>query len=159
MADRCAIRRNDAQWLGDGLDLLTDWIANTLPNRQTFEEYQIALFGSVENPDGAMGFDFDGDGADTYTEWLTGTDAKNIADVWTIDISRSDEDVNIGFEQKANRGFEVQFKTNLVSSEVWQSLHVPSNAPNFSNTDQPAVVTDPLTNAPSRYYRVKVTSP
>jgi hypothetical protein len=139
--------------------LLGDWIMNALPDRQTFEEYQVEMFGSVENPDGAADFDFDLDGADTYTEWLTGTDAKNGADVWEIAINRSDADVNIGFEQLANRAFEVQFKTNLVTGETWQALDVPSNTPNFPNTAQPAVVTDSMTNAPSRYYRVKVTGP
>jgi mono/diheme cytochrome c family protein len=142
-----------------GVDLLSAWITGSLLDRQTFAEYQVALFGSVENPDGAPKFDFDLDGANTYTEWLTGTDAKNPADVWEVVIGQSDSDVNLGFEQLANRAFEVQFKTNLVSGEGWQSLDVPSNAPAFSNSDQPAVVTDSVTNAPSRYYRVKVTSP
>ncbi len=142
-----------------GIDLLSAWITGSLPDRQTFAEYQTALFGSVENPDGAADFDFDLDGADTYTEWLTGTDARNAVDVWEIVIGQSDSDVNIGFEQLANRAFEVQFKTNLATGEIWQTFDAPSNVPTFSNSDQPAVVTDSVTNAPSRYYRVKVTSP
>ena len=39
----------------EGIDLLSNWITNALPNRPTFEEYQIELFGSVENPDGCGG--------------------------------------------------------------------------------------------------------
>ena len=97
--------------------------------------------------------------ADTFTEWLTGTDAKNANDVWEIDIDRSGADVSIDFEQKANRGFEVQYKTNLVTGESWQVLDVPSNAPNFSSSDQPKSVNDTTAEADSRYYRVRVFEP
>ncbi|HAV61070.1 MAG TPA: hypothetical protein DCY13_01735 [Verrucomicrobiales bacterium] len=142
-----------------GIALLSAWITNSLPGRQTFAEYQVALFGSTSNPDGAPDFDFDGDGADTYTEWLTRTDARNGADVWPVGINLQADDVGIEFEQLANRGFEVQFKTNLVSGETWQVLDVPSNAPGYSSADGPAVVTDSRTNAPSRYYRVRVFAP
>lgn len=142
-----------------GIDLLTAWINTSLPIRQTFSEYQVALFGSTENPDAAADADFDGDGADTYTEWLTGTDAKVETDVWKVNISQNGDTVNIGFDHPANRGFDVEFKSDLSNGSQWNSLEVPSNAPSFPSATQPAIITDNRTNSPSRYYRVRVFEP
>ncbi len=33
--------------------LLTDWISNTLPSRQSFAQWQITHFGDTTPPDGA----------------------------------------------------------------------------------------------------------
>ena len=100
--------------------------------------------------------DADGDGASNHLEWLTGTDAQSSTSVWQIGVSKLGASVGIEFEKTAQRGFEVQFKTNLDPGETWRLLDVPSNQPNFGNATTPAVVTDQLTGSPSRYYRVRV---
>jgi len=138
-----------------GVALLTEWI-NALPDRQTFADWQLATFGSTTAPEAAPDFDGDGDGASNHLEWLTGTDPDDPASAWLIDIDAAGETVNIGFERVAERGFEVQYKTDLISAAPWQVLNVPANQPVFSSASAPAVVTDSLTNAPSRYYRVRV---
>jgi uncharacterized repeat protein (TIGR03806 family) len=138
-----------------GVALITQWI-NALPQRQTFADWQLANFGSTTAPEAAPDFDGDGDGADNYLEWLTGTEPDNPDSVWRIDISMDGESVGIGFDRVADRGFEVQFKPGLVPGESWQALQVPSNQPSFGATTAPAVVTDSLTNSPARYYRVRV---
>ncbi|HSH14388.1 MAG TPA: PQQ-dependent sugar dehydrogenase [Verrucomicrobiae bacterium] len=138
-----------------GVALLTQWI-NALPQRQTFTDWQLAVFGFTTAPEAAPDFDGDGDGADNYLEWLTGTEHDNPDSVWRIDINANDETVGIGFDRIAERGFEVQFKPDLAPGESWQILDVPSNQPNFGSANAPAVVTDSLTNAPARYYRVRV---
>jgi uncharacterized repeat protein (TIGR03806 family) len=138
-----------------GVALIAEWI-NALPQRQTFADWQLAVFGSTTAPEAAADFDGDGDGADNYLEWLTGTEPDNPESVWRIDISTEGEVVGIGFDRVADRGFEVQFKSELVPGESWQVLEVPSNQPNFGSANAPAVVTDSLTGAPARYYRVRV---
>ncbi len=140
-----------------GVALLTEWI-NALPDRQTFADWQIAIFGSSSNPDAAPGFDFDLDGASNELEWLTGTDPQSPASVWRIGIQPAGGTVDIEFERAAGRGFEVQFKTNLETTEAWQVLDVPSNQPGFGSASTAGVVTDSQGQAPSRYYRVRVFS-
>ena len=113
-------------------------------------------FSSTSDPNAAAKFDFDEDGASYYLEWLTDTDAQSSTSTWRIGVSAAGETVGIAFEKVAERGFEVQFKASLDPAEAWQLLDVPSNQPNFSSGSAPAVVTDTLTGAPSRYYRVRV---
>ncbi len=138
-----------------GVALLAEWI-NALPDRRTFADWQVTVFGSTSDPNAAAEFDFDGDGASNYLEWLTGTDAENPGSVWRIGVGVAGESIGIEFEKLADRGFEVQFKTTLDPAAVWQVLDVPSNQPGFGSASAAAVVTDPVTGAPSRYYRVRV---
>lgn len=138
-----------------GLALITEWI-DALPQRQTFADWQIANYGSTTAPEAAPDFDGDGDGAGNFLEWLTGTEPDNPDSVWRIDLSTNGQVVGIGYDRVAGRGFEVQFKHELDPGESWQVLNVPANHPNFGATSVPAVVTDSLTNAPARYYRVRV---
>ena len=138
-----------------GSALLTEWI-NALSTRQSFADWQVAVYGSTSDPNAAAEFDFDGDGASNHLEWLTGTDARSQASTWRIGVTKLGASVGIEFEKTAHRGFEVQFKTNLDPGEAWRVLDVPSNQPNFGNATVPAVVTDRLTGSPSRYYRVRV---
>lgn len=139
----------------DGVALIAEWI-NALPQRQTFADWQLAVFGSTTAPEAAPDFDGDGDGADNFLEWLTGTEHDNPESVWRINISTDGEGVGIGFDRIAERGFEVQFKPELVPGESWQVLEVPSNQPNFGSANALADVTDSPANSPARYYRVRV---
>lgn len=138
-----------------GVALLSEWV-NALPGRQTFADWQVALFGSSSAPNAAPDFDGDGDGADNELEWLTGTNPDNPTSVWRIGIEAAGETVNIEYERIAERGFEVQFRTNLVAGEAWRVLDSPANQPVYGSASVPAVVTDAITNAPSRFYRVRV---
>jgi hypothetical protein len=116
----------------------------------------VAIFGSTSAPNAAPDFDGDSDGADNELEWLTGTNPENPASVWRIGIEGAGETVHLEFERIAGRGFEVQFRTNLVSGEAWRVLDSPANQPVYGSVSVPAVVTDAITNAPSRFYRVRV---
>jgi len=143
-----------------GVALVTSWILGTLTNHQTFAQWQVEHFGSTNNPNGAGTFDADGDGNANDLEYLTGTDPTNLVteDAWSFDMAVTSGMPQISFERVANRGFDVQYITNLLDS-AWQSLDVSANAPFFGATDQNVVIDDPATNAAQRYYRVNVYEP
>ena len=64
-----------------------------------------------------------------------------------------------GVLRTAGRGFEVQWTTNLFSSNAWQALNTPANRPFFPATNDPGRVPDSLTNAAGRFYRVRAYEP
>jgi hypothetical protein len=64
------------------------------------------------------------------------------------------------FPRLANRGFEVQWTTNLLNSSSWQSLNVPENRPLFPAADETAHLSDGIAvNAQAKFYRVLVYEP
>lgn len=139
----------------DGTALITEWI-NALPDRQSFSDWQIAIFGSTNAPDALADFDFDGDGASNYLEWLTKTDAKDPQSVWRIGINSISDPFAIEFQRIAERGFEVQYRQSLAPTDDWQTLDVPGNTPGYVSTNETTVINDAVPSAPARFYRVRV---
>jgi mono/diheme cytochrome c family protein len=148
----------------EGVALFAAWITNDLPRRQSFGDWQLAHFGPTSTAEAAPEADPDGDGACNYLEYLTGTDPQRGGDAWRISIRKSSEGMQIWFPQTANRGFEVQWTTNLADPSSWQALDVPGNRPFFSGVDREFGVADsgfnPLDErAPRRFYRGRVFEP
>jgi hypothetical protein len=138
-------------------NLVSAWISS-LTNYQTFSQWQTANFGSTNAPLTGAGEDFDGDGLFNLAEYLLGTDPKSAADNWKIGISTETNTIRIQYQQKANRGFEVQFTDSLSLPAVWRPLNVPANRPFISASDFQATVPDTTTND-SRFYRVRLFEP
>ncbi len=137
------------------LAVFGDWIANELQGFQTFADWQLVHFGGTNAPNGGAQADFDGDGAKNLLEYLTETDPTDPADAWGIGIERSGNNVNVVIPQVANRGFEVQWSTNLMSTSVWRFLNVPENCPQFSTSNRTHRVPDAV-GADPKFYRVRV---
>jgi glucose/arabinose dehydrogenase len=143
----------------EGIELIREWILNGLADYQTFEEWQIAHFGSSADPDAAYTANPDEDSASNGLEFLTGTDPNDPNDFWNLtSIHREGDLAEIVFPRVANRGFEVQFTTNLVPPIAWNILDRPDNRPFFAATNGTAIVRDVITND-TRYYRVRVYEP
>ena len=139
------------------VQLLGAWITNDLPSYRTYNAWAAAHFGNYPGNTNLMQ-DFDGDGADNYLEYLTGTDPANPLSYWTIDIAANGGSNTIYFSQNANRAFQVQRNFSLANSNGWIPLDLPANAPFFSSTNLVGSVTDPaVTN--TAYYRVRVFEP
>lgn len=147
-----------------GVALVTAWI-NQLTGYQTFEEFQLASFGSTNAPDTGPGEDFDGDGASNWLEWLTGTDATDEFDFWSVEGSLSNvaesgvpPTFTVQFERIANVGFEVQWTTSIVQN-LWVPLDTPANRPSFSSENLQEEILDPDAGADEKFWRVRVYEP
>ena len=141
-----------------GVALITAWIGE-LTNYQSYAQWWAQHYGSTNNPAGAGTNDFDGDGNVNDLEYLTGTNPTNpVGDAWGYGFSLTSGVPQISFLRVANRGFDVQYITNLLEN-TWQSLDVEGNEPFFGATDQDVVIDDPATNAAQRYYRINVYEP
>ena len=147
-----------------GVALVTAWI-NQLSGYQTFEEFQLASFGSTNAPGTGPNEDFDGDGASNWLEWLTGTDADDDTDFWAIEgqlTNVAESGVppvyTIRFERLANVGFEVQWTTSIVQN-IWYPLDTPANRPFFISVDMLEEITDTDADAAEKFWRVRVYEP
>ena len=141
----------------NAIALVTAWITPGLNNYQTYTQWQVAKFGSTNAPNSAVTDDFDGDGSSNYQEYLLGTNPLLASDVWKLSLSTSNGLAQIRFSRIANRGFEVQGASNVTGP--WQPLDLPANRPLPSAVASPAVVEDSATNAPSKFFRVRVFEP
>jgi glucose/arabinose dehydrogenase len=141
------------------IDLLTAWITGSATNYQSYADWQQFYFGSTNAPGSAPGEDADGDGAGNELEYLTGTNPLRGGDGWGIRVAATNENALIDFTRIANRGFEVQWTTNIANSNSWQPLDVPGNEPVFAITTSAVSLQDTLTNATTKYYRARVFEP
>jgi len=139
--------------------LVSAWITNDLPSYQSFADWQIAKFGSTNAADAAATADPDQDRASNYLEFLTATDPLGAGSVWTLQIHRAGDLVQLEFPQQANRAFEVQSTKSLTVAPVWSPLDVPDNTPFFAATNRTATIADPLNSGLLRFYRVRVFEP
>ena len=140
--------------------LLSAWITNGLSNYQSFADWQIVHFGATNAPGAAMFADPDGDGAVNYLEYLTGTDPLKSTNFWSIGILATNKSaVEITYLQIANRGFEVQYTTNLTDSASWFLLDVVGNNPFLSASNRTAMIKDVISPGAARFYRVRVYEP
>ncbi len=143
----------------NAIALASAWITNGLANYQSFSDWQIANFGSTNAPDAAPDADPDNDTASNTLEYHTGTDPQSGTDVWRVGVQQTADTVDISFLHVANRGFQVEWTSNLLTPVVWGSLDVPSNRLFFAATNFTATVADTITNAPARFYRVSISEP
>jgi len=142
-----------------GVALLSAWITNDLPKSRSFAEWQRAHFELNTSPLAGAYEDPDDDGASNYQEYLVGTDPLLDSDVWRVTVERDGDKVRLKFPRIANRGFEVQFTTDLFNPASWKPLDVPANRLFFSATNSAAAVEDSIPTAQAKYYRVRVFEP
>jgi mono/diheme cytochrome c family protein len=137
--------------------LLTEWIANELPNRQDFAQWQIANFGSTNNPMAAAGADPDADGANNRYEFLTRTPPQTNSEPWKITIDEELGTVGVSFLRLADRGFLVETAPAFGDWTLWD---VPGNQLYFGATDTFTTLTGPLSpDETNRYFRVRILEP
>jgi len=141
------------------IGLLSAWITNGLAGYQSFAAWQIAHFGDTNAPNAAPTADPDSDGADNTLEYHTGTGPLSTTDVWRVGVQATADAVDILFPHIANRGFQVEWTPGLLTPITWEPLDVPANRLFFAATNFNAGVADTITNAPAKFYRVRISEP
>ena len=142
-----------------GVALLAAWITNALPAYQTYPQWQLAHFASTNGPGTGPAEDYDQDRAKNFLEYLTHTSPLLAEEKWGVSIQHNGNGVQVVLPRVAGRGFEVQWTADLFDTNSWRALDVPENRPFFSATGQTSLVPDLVTNAPARYYRIRVYEP
>lgn len=138
-------------------NLLHTWISTELTNRQSFAQWQLAIFGSTNLANALASADSDGDGANNYYEYLTQTSPTNsLPAPWTIAIDEAAGTVSVSFQRIANLGFLVETSTDFSN---WSAWNVPDNVLWFSAANFADIVTGPLIGETNRYFRVKIIEP
>lgn len=139
------------------ISLLTAWISGELTNRQTFAQWQVAHFGSTNNPSAAANFDADGDGANNYLEYLTRTDPQLFSDVWKLSVAANGSQVQLSYPRVPNLGAVIDTSYNFAQ---WTPWNVPSNQPFFAATSGTNLLTGVIsTNPPYQYFRARFILP
>lgn len=101
--------------------LLTDWIANTLPARQTYDQWRLAQFGSSTSPEGDAVFDADNDGGGNHAEFLAGTAPLNGGSFLRPQVELLGNTVTVAFEVPANRSVQILTSTDLMNWSLWDT--------------------------------------
>lgn len=138
-------------------NLLHAWISTELTNRQTFAQWQLAIFGSTNAANALAAADPDGDGANNYYEYLTQTSPTNALPApWTIAIDEAAGTVGVSFQRIANLGFLVETSTDFTN---WQTWNVPGNTLWFSAASFVDTITGPSARVTNRFFRVNIVAP
>jgi uncharacterized repeat protein (TIGR03806 family) len=143
----------------NAISLVASWITNDLPSYLSFSDWQTLYFASTNGPTAGAAADPDGDGAQNYLEYLTGTDPLQSSSCWRIGMQLNNPYVQVVFPQISNRAFEVQARTNIFDSSAWTPLDVPGNEPYFARTNRVGSLNQPLNPSGSVFYRVRVIEP
>jgi hypothetical protein len=97
--------------------LVTEWITQSLPQRQSFAQWQTAHFGSTVDPAAQPNADPDSDGHANSLEFLTGTDPQQGGSLWSYQ-SIGPGGV-IQFLQPAHRVVQWEMSDGLDSWTPW----------------------------------------
>jgi glucose/arabinose dehydrogenase len=141
------------------IQLLTQWIDQSLVGYQTFADWQLAFFSSTNAPLATPGADPDGDGVPNYLEYLAGGNPLLASDGWNVSYHLADNTFHVDFPVPANRGFQVQYTSTPWDSASWLPLDVPDNRPILFASPRRLSVADTMSKAGRVFYRVPLFEP
>jgi uncharacterized repeat protein (TIGR03806 family) len=142
----------------DDIQLLTDWITQSLPQRLSFADWQLFYFNSNIDPDAAPGADPDGDGQSNTEEFLANTDPTNPTSSLGLprgSLLHGGTAVQFQFTQPANRSALVETSSDLANWTLWD---VPGNSPTFPPTAQERMIEVPAGEG-HRFFRLRLSMP
>jgi hypothetical protein len=134
-----------------GVALLTEWIQNELPTRQTYDQWRAAEFLSGTSPQGAPDQDPDGDGTNNRAEFLAGTDPLSGASFPASSVSLNGPQVSFTFDLPPNRSVIIEHSENL---QQWTPWNIPGNQ-GLPTQGGPQTLTGPKPGENS-FFRAKI---
>jgi hypothetical protein len=139
------------------IQLLEMWIGSDLTNRLTFAQWQSANFGSTNNSTAAASADPDGDGANNYVEFLTGTNPQNPADYWRLGLSAEAGLAKLSYQRAPNLGVVIESGSDFSN---WVPWNVAGNQPFFGAAPATVLLQGPLSMTPPfQYFRARLVEP
>ena len=130
--------------------LVTNWIANALPGRQTCATWRIAQ-SLPSTSQGAPSSDADFDGEDNYTEFLAGTGPLDGTSSVNPQVSKLGGNVSVTLALPANRSAQVETSTDL---QTWSLWNVPGNQ-GIATPGGPLTLTGAYT-VPRQFFRYRI---
>ena len=119
--------------------LLTEWIASSLPARQSYAQWRVANFLSPNSPEGEPGYDADADSGTNQHEFLAGTGPLSGGSFLAPQLNAPGMNIALTFNLPANRSYQIETSTDL---QTWTLWDVPGNA-GLPHHGGPATVTGP----------------
>ena len=138
------------------ISLVQNWITTELPGHLTYQQW-IALYPSLSGPSADPNADPDGDGANNFFEYLTGTDPTSAASKWNLSITTGGGQVSVSYPQVPNVGVVIDTSTDLMN---WTPWDVTGNQPVFALVAGTRTVSGPITNSPPfQFFRARIIEP
>jgi len=140
------------------INLLTAWINQDLPTRESFAEWQVAEFGSPLPPRAAPDEDPDGDGLTNRMEYLVGGHPEVPTSPSVLKIQSLDNTLRIDFSLPPNRSMVIETSETLLPGS-WKAWDVEGNSPVFPATGGPRMLEFPMPGASGQFFRGRVGAP
>lgn len=135
--------------------LLTAWITQELPTRQSFAEWQVAQFGSSGATGAGATDDPDGDGENNRVEFLRRTNPRSPTLPFSPVTTVVGPNLQLSFPQVPGRSLLIETSTDLVQWSLW---NVPGNSPDVPAAAGTRTLTAPL-DAQQRFFRGRISLP
>ena len=133
------------------VQLITDWINNSLPNRPLYQQWRDGFFTALD-PNGDKTADPDGDGVSNYDEYLRGSSPASGSGAWQASIANG----SLQFLRKSHRYYSIQTSDALGQ---WQPWPVPALESTYKATDELIQIPLPADPDGKQFFRFKVSEP
>jgi uncharacterized repeat protein (TIGR03806 family) len=140
------------------VDLLTAWINQDLPTRESFAEWQVAEFGSPLPPESAPDEDADGDGLTNRMEYLIGGNPHVATPPSVLKIQPIGDTLHFDFSLPPNRSMVIETSETLQAGS-WQPWEVQGNTPIFPAAGGARTLEFPMPGSPNQFFRGRVAAP
>ncbi|MES2920056.1 MAG: LamG-like jellyroll fold domain-containing protein [Verrucomicrobiota bacterium] len=135
----------------ENVDLITDWINNSLPGRPVYYDWRDGYF-AANDPNGDKAIDADGDGVSNYDEYLRGSSPVSGSGAWQASIANG----TLQFLRKSNRYYSIQTSDGLGQ---WQPWPIPELENTYKTIDEPIAIPLPADSNGRQFFRFSIAEP